>query len=227
MSEFVKWPHSRSPRAGWIVDERGCHIWQGSRGRYGYGYGRDPRTGKTRMMHRVRYEIEVGPVPTGMQLDHFACDNPSCCNPAHVRPVTPRENTLRGNTLTSRNLATTHCPAGHPLSGDNLVPSSLRAGWRKCRACDLEQKKLKPQCGKWRNNHRCSLLAGHEGPHRAGKDGETWGVSPPRNQDKTHCPRGHLYSDNLTSRKGWRECRACRREKDRESRRRGVNHESQ
>lgn len=29
----------------------------------------------------------------------------------------------------------THCKAGHPLAGDNLVPSRLKVGVRQCREC--------------------------------------------------------------------------------------------
>ena len=35
----------------------------------------------------------------------------------------------------------THCPAGHPLTGDNLIPSQLKRGWRQCLECDRERKK--------------------------------------------------------------------------------------
>lgn len=89
------------------------------------------------MVYRVRYEREIGPIPGGMQLDHL-CDNGpgGCCNPHHCRPATPRENTLRGRTLPAANARKTHCPRGHPLSGDNLVPSRLAKGERKCRTCE-------------------------------------------------------------------------------------------
>jgi hypothetical protein len=29
----------------------------------------------------------------------------------------------------------THCPKGHPLSGDNLLTSKLKIGKRECRTC--------------------------------------------------------------------------------------------
>jgi hypothetical protein len=85
----------------------------------------------------VRYEREVGPIPEGMELDHFACDNGpgGCCNPHHCRPVTTRENVLRGGNMAARCMAKTHCAAGHLLSEDNLVPNDKRYGKRRCRAC--------------------------------------------------------------------------------------------
>lgn len=82
-----------SARVGWIVAENGCHIWQGARTG---GYGAVRVNGRMLRAHRARYEREVGPIPEGLVLDHFACDNRLCCNPAHVRPVTVRENVLRG-----------------------------------------------------------------------------------------------------------------------------------
>lgn len=133
---FVKYGERRdSP--GWIVADNGCHIWTGTRNSYGYGVLR--RGGHQRHMHRIRYEREVGPVPEGMQLDHFACNDRLCCNPAHVRPVTQRENLLRGDTVVAAAAARTHCPKGHPLSGDNLSRALLRVGKRRCATCIRER----------------------------------------------------------------------------------------
>lgn len=134
---------SRSNNVGWIVAANGCHLWCGVKHPKGYGYVR--YGGRSRPAHIVRYEMEVGPVPEGMQLDHFACDTPSCCNPAHVRPASNRENTLRGQTVTSANAAKTHCPKGHPFSGSNLtvVGSGERAGHRRCRTCDRLREKCR------------------------------------------------------------------------------------
>ena len=117
--------------AGWIEDGSGCHIWiGGNNGKY--GVVRVER--RMRYIHRVRYSEEVGPIPRGLQLDHFACNEPLCCNPAHLRPVTARENLLRSNlTRTSINRSKTSCKRGHPLSGDNLRVDKL--GHRHCRAC--------------------------------------------------------------------------------------------
>lgn len=113
---------------GYTIEANGCWLWTGTRHYKGYGLWRQKKA------HRIMYERYVGPIPAGLVLDHFACDNPSCVNPAHVRPVTSRENTLRSpRTLASQQLARTHCIHGHPLSGDNLRPS--REGRRRCRTC--------------------------------------------------------------------------------------------
>lgn len=135
---FVPWnsvPRStRSLKVGWITDANGCDIWQGARGRDGYPIG--TYNGHQCRITRVRYEREIGPIPEGMQLDHYVCDNGpgGCCNPFHCRPVTTRENTLRGNSVSSHNLAKTHCPRGHEYTPDNIAWS--RGGTnRSCRAC--------------------------------------------------------------------------------------------
>lgn len=102
----------------------GCWEWTGS-GSDGYGLVRVD--GRTVPAHKAVYELLVEPVPEGLQLDHL-CRNRRCCNPAHLEPVTPLENTRRGMGHGSE----THCPSGHPYSGENLAVSG---GRRKCRTC--------------------------------------------------------------------------------------------
>lgn len=47
------------------------------------GYGMFNFNGKTRLSHRIAYELANGDIPKGMFVLHN-CDNPSCCNPAHL-----------------------------------------------------------------------------------------------------------------------------------------------
>lgn len=131
----------RKDAPGYVIDGDGCHVWVGSRTR---GYGMVHVDGRMRYVHRVRYEREIGPIPEGMTLDHFACNNGAggCCNPLHCRPVQPRENALRGDTVAAANAAKTHCPRGHPFRAENLSRSALRAGIRKCQICQMEAQRV-------------------------------------------------------------------------------------
>lgn len=130
----VKW-EGHPTSIGWVVDDNGCHIWQGER--VGRGYGRVRHRGRMQMVHRVRYEMEIGPIPEGYELDHYVCNNGpgGCCNPHHCRPVTTRENTLRGDGISSVCRARTHCPRGHALSGNNLQEYHKVRGNRSCQTC--------------------------------------------------------------------------------------------
>lgn len=125
-------------RNSYKVDpETGCHIWQGSLNRGGYGlFWAD---GKTVSAHRWIYKKVVGPVDDTLHLDHFKCDRPACVNPLHVRPATARENVLRGATIQAANLAKTRCPHGHRYDEINTV--YRKDGSRRCRACWRKQPK--------------------------------------------------------------------------------------
>ena len=106
----------------------GCWVWSGHVNRWGYGmFSVD---GRCRGVHRWIWEVTNGPIPKGMQVDHFRCNNRQCCNPEHLKLASPRENTLRGNTITSANLAKTACPkCGGPYS------VAATTGHRFCRPC--------------------------------------------------------------------------------------------
>jgi hypothetical protein len=79
------------------VDRRGpddCWIWLGAK--ISSGYGTIYFGGKVRIVlaHRVAFELEVGPIPDGLELDHL-CFERACVNPAHLEPVTKQENLRR------------------------------------------------------------------------------------------------------------------------------------
>lgn len=106
------------------VTESGCWIWTGTNN---CGYGQIWLNRRHHPVHRVAYEMHVGKIPEGMQIDHL-CRVPSCCNPYHLEPVTPRENTLRGTNPAAKNAMKTHCPSGHPYD-------VFRRNWRECKEC--------------------------------------------------------------------------------------------
>lgn len=76
----------------------GCLLWTGKINNRGYGVfwwrGRDVYA------HRAAWEMERGPVPEGMQLDH-RCRVRNCVNVEHLEPVTPSENLRRGHAARS------------------------------------------------------------------------------------------------------------------------------
>lgn len=77
-----------------------CWEWQGARFAGGYGMFNPTHT-TTVTAHRFAYELFVGPIPDGLDIDHL-CRNRSCVNPAHMEPVTEAENTRRGLTAKLR-----------------------------------------------------------------------------------------------------------------------------
>lgn len=116
-----------------------CWIWTARIARD--GYGRFGIGGRLKIAHRVAYELEVGPIPEGLILDHLCRVRP-CVRPSHLEPVTNRENVLRG----IKGILTTHCPAGHPYDEANTYWSTNVRGnpSRNCRVCHRERQ-VKPK----------------------------------------------------------------------------------
>jgi hypothetical protein len=97
------------------------------------GYVRVSTNGRMRYAHRLAYEGVRGPIPAGLEIDHL-CRNRACREVVHLEAVTHLENVRRGRARFNgaHERARTHCPKGHPYSGDNLF---IRCGKRYCRAC--------------------------------------------------------------------------------------------
>lgn len=127
-----------------IVPITGCWMWMSWIDKCGYGKMAGP--GHSQLAHRCSYEHFVGPIPAGMELDH-KCRNRWCINPSHLEPVSGYENQRRGDGIGGRNLRKTHCPSGHPYSGDNLIQRVQRNGRinRQCRSCQTMRRR-----GLWR-----------------------------------------------------------------------------
>jgi hypothetical protein len=103
----------------------GCWLWLGTIAPNGYG-----KFGGL-CAHRIAYEIHVGPIPAGLQIDHL-CRVRHCVNPSHLEAVTQQENIRRGmapSTIASR---TGVCRNGHTRW--HTRPN----GGRECRTCATE-----------------------------------------------------------------------------------------
>lgn len=148
-------------RDGPLADQ--CRVWLG--GCDSLGYGTLSVDNRSEAVHRAAYVLWVGPIASGLGLDHL-CRNPSCINPKHLEPVTTSENIRRGHaargTLGGRqgerkkaaqrryrerrrqalgppkpphNSLKTHCPRGHLYDETNTYVSPSRPTARYCRAC--------------------------------------------------------------------------------------------
>lgn len=136
---------------GYVVCENGCWEWVGAH--HGKGYGHIRVAGRVIKAHRYMYELQRGPIPAGLQIDHL-CRKRDCVNPDHLEPVTCRTNILRGEGRAANCARKTHCKHGHPLTLDNLVPYYLmRHGQRVCLECHRQ-----------RNRERMRRIRANGGP---------------------------------------------------------------
>ncbi len=126
-----------------VGDPDACWPWIGVG--FSKGYGRFENQGA----HRMAYELAVGPIPEGLEIDHVChsqdltcaggdtCPHRRCVNPAHLEAVTHRQNVLRGRGLAARNFLIEACPRGHAYDEHGIV---IR-GCRYCGICWPEQKR--------------------------------------------------------------------------------------
>jgi hypothetical protein len=101
----------------------GCWLWTG------YvqpnGYAQLWCHGKREYVHRVMFQLRVGPIPDDKEIDH-RCNVRHCVRPDHLRLLDHAENVKRG--FRRR----TTCKNGHPYTGDNIY---WWRGRRHCREC--------------------------------------------------------------------------------------------
>lgn len=105
----------------------GCWLWTASAAPG--GYGKMGVAGRTVSAHRVAYELFIGSIPDGLEIDHL-CRNKRCVNPAHLDVVTRAENErrkLRWPQVAFR--------CDHPFEPDNWY--TLTNGSHYCRVCHL------------------------------------------------------------------------------------------
>lgn len=101
---------------------------------YGRLWFRSPSSQQACVLaHVFSYEIHVGPVPEGLELDH-TCRNRACVNPTHLEPVTHAENMRRGQAPSMLLRHANRCAQGHDLSEpDNYF---FYRGVKNCKVCN-------------------------------------------------------------------------------------------
>lgn len=113
-----------------------CWIWPKCIMNNGYGgigwLANGRKEGTT--AHRVSWSAFRGPIPDGLTVDHL-CRVRSCWNPNHLRLLTMSENASDNGFATK-----THCPQGHPYSGDNLYKGPSKRNDRRCRECARQRR---------------------------------------------------------------------------------------
>lgn len=125
-------PHIR--KIAFTHVEYTADCWNWKRSKDNHGYGRIGVHNKVLLAHRVVYELLVGPIPDGLELDHL-CRNPSCVNPDHLEPVMHVENVRRGDAAQLGD----RCKYGHDLNNpDNVYTHTRGRRGRKCKTCALE-----------------------------------------------------------------------------------------
>jgi hypothetical protein len=123
------------------VDKRGedeCWRWTGVHVPDGYGQFSVNYVRIT--AHRYAYQLLVGPIPDGAQIDHVkarGCTFRDCVNPAHLEAVTPYENLMRSDGPPAQNKRMKLCKWGHSFdiffTGKNGRPR------RACSICRRDQ----------------------------------------------------------------------------------------
>lgn len=77
-----------------IAVNPGTGCWEWTAVRQPDGYGKAKWNGRMVSVHRLGYQLLVGPIPEGLEIDHL-CRVRNCVNPSHMEPVTHAENVRR------------------------------------------------------------------------------------------------------------------------------------
>ena len=103
--------------------EKPCRVWTGALTYWGYGhrYVRTPDGPKLKLLHRLAWEENYGPIPDGLFVLH-ACDNPPCYEPTHLFLGTARDN-IRD--AMNKGRLNPRCGVTHPRA--KLDPDKVRA----------------------------------------------------------------------------------------------------
>ena len=140
------------------VQPNGCWHWNGTINDQGYGVL--VRKRKQYRAHRFVYEILVGPIPHGLDLDHechipeegcaggSSCLHRRCVNPDHLGPKTRRDNLARGIKCAANVEKMIAANRNRPPAiacqyGHIYTPGSFyvyqKTGSRLCKICSLQR----------------------------------------------------------------------------------------
>jgi len=150
-----------------IADENGCRLWMASAFRDGYGQLGSRISGRrfTQRAHRVAWELLHGPIPSGLEIDHWRLNevllpgeqlrcSRRCVE--HLRVVSKRENRLASPraTVVRASMAAHHrnkvaCPHGHVYNEKNTYharrnePGKEHQAHRMCKTCAVDRTRLR------------------------------------------------------------------------------------
>jgi len=129
-----------APERFWAKVEKtgSCWLWRGCVNPNGYGVFGVKHGQPNQLAHRYAYELQIGPIPARMTLDHL-CRKRACVRPDHLEAVSVRENILRGDGPSARQARQTHCLRGH------LLPPTDKHGRRRCGECEWMYKRQQRQ----------------------------------------------------------------------------------
>lgn len=146
----VTLPHKTGPPSRSMSDRllarsdrqpNGCLLWNGAIGSSGYGQTHSSAPRRQVLVHRAAYEVWVGPIPAGLQIDHL-CRTRICIEPTHLEAVTARENVLRSELVASAQRRPT-CKAGHLWT--ETTTYRAKGGARVCRICHRQYMRARYQ----------------------------------------------------------------------------------
>lgn len=137
---------SYPPRRTPLDLETPCIIWPGHVNQF--GYGKVTIDSQEKFVHRLAYQLHVGLIPRGWEIDHVChssaiadgrchpgvCPHRSCYNPQHLEAVTSRENSFRGGHPLFAIAKSDVCRQGHSLTDETNV-YVYPSGKRRCRTC--------------------------------------------------------------------------------------------